>query len=255
MDNQKRNREALVEHIAEQDRILRRRNEQIARQAKQIENQTQNAEEDQRAIDEQDARNYSLAADLAVAFIRADKAEQERDGAARQLAHRTLERDEYHAMHSEQMKTIARLQENPRPLTTDDITDEMVLRFMNTFDTQADGSKPAPTLDHFTVARTTITRAALIMALTPPPSRPEGAEEIEGDLIDIIGTGVLNDSEFDTVSIKLAERGYRKTGGKSAEELQALIRQAEAEGEGADNESLANYLAARLLDPTVKEQS
>ena len=49
-------------------------------------------------------------------------------------------------------------------------------------------------------------------ALTDPPARPEGAEDIE-----------------------------------------RLIRDAENEGQGADNEALANYLAARLTDPTRKE--
>ena len=69
MNNQERNREALIEHIAEQDRIIRRRNEQIA-------NQAHNARESQRAIEELDARNNSLAADLADAVARADKAER-----------------------------------------------------------------------------------------------------------------------------------------------------------------------------------
>ena len=49
-------------------------------------------------------------------------------------------------------------------------------------------------------------------ALTEPPKRPEGAEDIE-----------------------------------------RLIRDAENEGQGADNEALANYLAARLTAPTRKE--
>ena len=55
-------------------------------------------------------------------------------------------------------------------------------------------------------------REILTAALTEPPKRPEGAEDIE-----------------------------------------RLIRDAENEGQGADNEALANYLAARLTDPTRKE--
>lgn len=181
MDNQERNREALIEHIAEQDRIIRRRNEQIAGQA-------HNAREDQRVIDEQDARNDSLAADLAATVNKVDRAESERD--------------EYRAMHSEQMKTIARLQENPRTLTADDYQrGEMA----------ALAAFAGPKLS---IPINALVRAIVNEVLTPPPSRPEGAEE-----------------------------------------LQALIRQAEAEGEGADNEALANYLAARLIHPTVKEQS
>ena len=52
----------------------------------------------------------------------------------------------------------------------------------------------------------------LTAALTEPPKRPDGAEDIE-----------------------------------------ALIREAEKVGQGADDEALANYLAARLTDPTRKE--
>lgn len=37
MNNQERNREALIEQIAEQDRIIRRRNEQISGQVERIE--------------------------------------------------------------------------------------------------------------------------------------------------------------------------------------------------------------------------
>ena len=40
---------------------------------------------------------------------------------------------------------------------------------------------------------------------------------------------------------------------EGAEDIERLIRDAENEGQGADNEALANYLAARLVDPTRKE--
>ena len=40
---------------------------------------------------------------------------------------------------------------------------------------------------------------------------------------------------------------------EGAEDIERLIRDAENEGQGADNEALANYLAARLTDPTRKE--
>ena len=75
-----------------------------------------------------------------------------------------------------------------RPLTPDAITDEMVLRFMNTYDRLRDGSKDAPSLNHFTAARTSITRGALTAALTEPPARPEGAEEIEALIRDLLGS-------------------------------------------------------------------
>ncbi len=177
MDNQERNREALVDHIAEQDRILRRRNEQIARQAKQIENQSRNAEEDQRAIEAIEA-----------------------------------ERDEYRAMHSEQIKTIARLQKNPRPLTADDITDEMVVRGAEAIRGIVADSLPVHG-SHISRARTAT--KVLLAALTSPPSRPEGAEEL-AEVLDrmdptAIG-GPLTAQEVIALADHLASRGVRATG-------------------------------------------
>ena len=86
-----------------------------------------------------------------------------------------------------------------RPLTPDAITNEMVERGQDAYwgnERTVEGR----------------VRAILTAALTEPPARPEGAEDIE-----------------------------------------RLIRDAENEGQGADNEALANYLAARLTDPTRKE--
>lgn len=177
MDNQERNREALIDHIDELQRIILRRNQQI-------ENQAHNAEEDQRVIDEQDARNNSLAADLGAAVVRAEKAEQERD--EWEKIARTAERDADEA------------EENTRPLTADD---EEVLAL---------ALVEADRLGHRIGVGTM--RHILRATLTPPPARPEGAEELE-----------------------------------------ALIDRASLDGEDADNESLADYLATRLLDPTVKE--
>ena len=90
-----------------------------------------------------------------------------------------------------------------RPLTPDAITDEMVKRALG-----ANG-QPETSVDSPSGRRM---RHILTAALTEPPKRPEGAEDIE-----------------------------------------RLIRDAENEGQGADNEALANYLAARLTDPTRKE--
>ena len=87
------------------------------------------------------------------------------------------------------------------PLTPDDITDEMVERGRSAY--------WGPTYGSSVVGRV---RAILTAALTEPPKRPEGAEDIE-----------------------------------------RLIRDAENEGQGADNEALANYLADRLTAPTRKE--
>lgn len=137
MNNQEQNREALIEHIAEQDRIIRRRNQQI-------ENQAQNARESQRAIEEQDARNNSLAADLASAVVRADKAERERD-----------------SLRAEVVK--AKMQ--AKDALDDDITDEMVIRARRSL-------KKGTGYDY---AYATVLDS-LTAALTEPP-RPEDAEE------------------------------------------------------------------------------
>lgn len=89
-----------------------------------------------------------------------------------------------------------------RPLTPDAITDEMVDRAHRSL------------ISHHGYGRVlrSQVREALTAALTEPPARPEGAEDIE-----------------------------------------ALIREAEKAGQGADDEALANYLAAHLTDPTRKE--
>lgn len=116
-------------------------------------------------------------------------------------ARRFATREHVRATRAEQERAATA---SPRPLSADDITDEMVVRAKAVVEEFAPSEQwPG-----------SAARWVLEAALTPPPSRPEGAEE-----------------------------------------LQALIRQAEAEGEGADNEALANYLAAHLTDPTVKEQS
>ena len=154
MTNQERNRDALIEHIAEQDRIIRRRNEQIA-------NQAQNARESQRAIEEQDVRNNALAADLAAAVARADKAES-------------------------------------RPLTADDITDEMVER-----------GRAAFWGGDLTIAGRV--RQVLTAALTEPPTRPEGAEEIEAVIRKVVPSHP--EDSYGDLADRLAERGVRVTGG------------------------------------------
>lgn len=100
MDNQTRNRLNLQKHAEDQAAIIRLRNAQIA--ALQAEKGRL-----QRALQERpDTPSEAL-------IERAERAEGD-------LAR-------YRAMHSEQIKTIARLQENPRPLTAD-INDEMIER-------------------------------------------------------------------------------------------------------------------------------
>ena len=91
-----------------------------------------------------------------------------------------------------------------RPLTPDAITDEMVLRFMNTYDRLRDGSKDAPSLNHFTAARTSITRGALTAALTEPPARPEGAEEWEDWLIEALPHESMPDEDIARLADQIA---------------------------------------------------
>ena len=92
---------------------------------------------------------------------------------------------------------------DPRPLTPDAITDEMVERAFNLADRI-----------EAVVINKTIMRDALTAALTEPPARPEGAEDIEALVLDY--------------KRENAHRGY-----------------SEAE--------IADYVAARLTDPTRKE--
>ena len=170
MNNQERNRDALIEHIAEQDRIIRRRNEQIA-------NQAQNAREDQKAIEEQEARNNSLAADLADAVVRAEKAERRAcpdldahwrlDEAMDRAEKAEQERDEWKESAIKAMADLERT-DQPRPLAADDITDEMVKRAQREEERQC-GDWAAPTA----------MRHILAAALTEP-TRPE--EKVEAVL-------------------------------------------------------------------------
>lgn len=69
------------------------------------------------------------------------------------------------------------VQENPRPLTPDAITDEMVLRALN-----ACYGERGESLDHFSDSDELDMRDALTAALTEPPARPEGAEKVEAVL-------------------------------------------------------------------------
>lgn len=119
--NQERNRGALIEHIAEQDRIIRRRNEQISGLVERIE---------------------QAEGDLA----------------------------RYRAMHSEQIKTIARLQENPRALTADAI--EVAIH----------DCMPKAALDRLNGTQVMQLAEDMYAALTEPPARPEGAEKVEAVL-------------------------------------------------------------------------
>ena len=138
MNNQTRNHLNLQKHIADQDHIIRVRNAEIAALRK-----------------------------------RAEKAEQERDEARRHEcsdldAHWRL--DETLASLKEANATVASLRAaQPRPLTADDITDEMIER-----------GRAAFWGGDLTIAGRV--RQVLTAALTEPPTRPEGAEKVEAVL-------------------------------------------------------------------------
>lgn len=86
-----------------------------------------------------------------------------------------------------------------RPLTPDAITDEMLLRALI-----AHYGGEGRTLDEFTDSGVEDMRDALTAALTVPPARPEGAEDIERVLRDY----GINDGEQDFADF-LAQRGVR----------------------------------------------
>ena len=82
----------------------------------------------------------------------------------------------------------------PRPFTPDDITDEMVERALDAADQY-----------EAVVINKAIIREALTAALTEPPARPEGAEEIEA----LVDTWKLHAEPRPTLPDFLAEHGVR----------------------------------------------
>lgn len=119
---------------------------------------------------------------------RAEKAEKERDenGALLSLAHDALantesQRDELRSLYEGQIEVIGRLQRpaaESRPLTPDAITDEMLYRGLSAY------YNIETTTARWDADRAEDFRRALAAALTEPPARPEGAEEIERLLMD-----------------------------------------------------------------------
>ena len=95
------------------------------------------------------------------------------------------------------------LADTPRPLTPDAITDEMVERGRSAY--------WGPTYGGNVNERV---RAILAAALTEPPKRPEGAEDIEALVEESLSGDALSDAQV---------------------------------------RALADFLAARLADPTVKD--
>ena len=87
---------------------------------------------------------------------------------------------------------------DPRPLTPDAITDEMVERGRSAY--------WGPTYGGSVVGRV---RAILTAALTEPPARPEGAERWEDFLIDALDYQALTDQQITDLADRIAEEMNR----------------------------------------------
>lgn len=141
MNNQTRNHLNLQKHIADQDHIIRVRNAEIAALRKR-------AEKAERERDEWKDSAIKAMADL-------ERAEQPRPVSGYNF-----------------VATGGHVYQNVddiKPLTADDITDEMIERYW------AAMRNPGSNYDE-------AVRRALAAALTEPPTRAEGAEKVEAVL-------------------------------------------------------------------------
>lgn len=172
MDNQERNREALIDHIAEQDRIIRRRNEQIAAQVEIIEEARR------------DLADYQAMHSRQIETI----AEHQR--ALRDLgtAYRALQK---------YTVELGKPAQNPRPLTADDgMLSRAVL--------EARKHKGTALALHSEV------QAIVNAALTEPKPQPEGAAALADAMEDYSRDGLLEEYGLDGLADHLATLGYRK---------------------------------------------
>ena len=145
------------------------------------------------------------------ALAAAEKAERERDEANERaekhrravVDHSTNARcwmqtsEEWQAT-AEEWEKRARAAEQPRPLTPDAITNEMVERARSAY--------WGPTYGGSVVGRI---RAILTAALTEPPARPEGAERWEDFLIDSLDYQALTDQQITDLADRIAEEMNR----------------------------------------------
>ena len=142
------------------------------------------AEKAERERDEADTANAGLQADVDRWKARAERAEQDKEWWIKrtelfsQMYHGTLLRQ--------------KAAEQPRPLTPDAITDEMVKRAQSTYPL---GAKHV--------------REMLTAALTEPPARPEGAERWEDFLIDSLDYQALTDQQIADLADRIAEEMNR----------------------------------------------
>lgn len=125
------------------------------------------------------------------------KAEREREKAER-------ERDEARdaastALAAWEARERSRAAE-PRPLTADDITDEMVQRLRD----------EERALGLAAVSSEEVARSLLVAALTEPPARPEGAEEWEDWLIEALPRESMPDEDIARLADRIAARTARR---------------------------------------------
>ena len=95
-------------------------------------------------------------------------------------------------------RVLVPAQENPRPLTPDAITDEMIERGRSAY--------WGPTFGLNVQERV---RAILTAALIEPPARPEGAERWEDFLIDSLDYQALTDQQIADLADRIAEEMNR----------------------------------------------
>ena len=131
------------------------------------------------------------------------KAEREREKAEKERDEARHERDSWRAQVplADWEKDLIQATENPRPLTPDAITDEMVDRAF-----RATIPHPAASVSEAVI------REMLTAALTEPPARPEGAEGIDEHLRQANAAalgGALTPEQRRALADHLAGFGYR----------------------------------------------
>lgn len=114
------------------------------------------------------------------------------------------ERDEWKDSAIKAMADLERA-EQPRPLTADDITDEMVKRGNDAWSALRSPENTFPRLIVETILRAALTE----------PSRPEGAEEIEDLLADWFGENDSPDQSNRDLADYLVRKGVHVTGAES----------------------------------------
>lgn len=122
------------------------------------------------------------------------------------LAKAEQERDSWESIAQQTARSIDALRaEHPRPLTPDDMSSEELRK--RTARVQAD------VLRAHREGRDDWARIAVFAALTEPPTRPEGAAEIEAAIREVVPSNPGD--RYGDLANRLAERGVRVTGAES----------------------------------------